>query len=514
MIVLSSVKKQASGLIDKAAAAWLSRIGGEDAARHRELAILRRLAAISSVGLLAAPIGLSFVTSPAVALPAGVAAVAAAFLFSAVGSIALSRHGSVTTPMTSDSLPGDLPMSLLPDIILIMDPQGSVLSAGGRDLSKYLTWMQSPTDKGFFEQLHVHDRVIFLQSLDRLRQGEARVDVELRVERAGLIAENGRFAWLRLDMTARSDSNGELSDVIVQARDISAEKQLRLDVERHVREAASANEAKSRFLAAVSHELRTPLNAVLGFSDVLLGEYFGRFENERQREYVGLIKESGGHLLSVVNTMLDMCKIEAGRYELTMEPFEAAEPIRACEGMLGFQAKTKGLVLTSRLQKGLGEIVADRRAIQQILINLVGNAVKFTEAGGVITIDASLRDGIFLLSVSDTGIGIAEAQLEKLGQPFTQVEDSYTRHYEGTGLGLCLVKGLVNLHGGHFAISSREQQGTIVSISLPADGSGALTVDDKSGGVEFPPRLKAATPALTGLPEEGLRDGVAQAKIA
>ncbi len=212
--------------------------------------------------------------------------------------------------------------------------------------------------------------------------------------------------------------------------------------------------------------------------------------------------------------MLDMSKIEAGRYELLLEPFDIGASIRSCEAMLALQAKGKGVTLTSRIQRGLDEVVADQRAIQQILINLVGNAVKFTDAGGAVNVDAAVRDGILQISVSDTGIGIPADRLESLGQPFMQVQNDYTRRYEGTGLGLSLVKGLVALHGGHFAIASVPGDGTIITISIAADGSGAGAAHaEKDGAVDFPPRLKIAATNVAGL-EEGLFDGRAQAKIA
>ena len=166
------------------------------------------------------------------------------------------------------------------------------------------------------------------------------------------------------------------------------------------------------------------------------------------------------------------------------------------------------------MQRGLDEVVADQRAIQQILINLVGNAVKFTDAGGAISIDASMRDGILNLCVSDTGIGIPGDKLETLGQPFVQIQNDYSRRFEGTGLGLSLVKGLVALHGGDFAIASTPGAGTIITISIAADGSGIPAVGSaRNDLVEFPPRLKAV-PALAGVLEEGLFDGREQAKIA
>lgn len=513
MRVLSDIGSWATALVDRAATSWLSRTGGGEAVRQRELAILRRLVLLSSAALVAAPVGLSTVTSPAVALPAGVAMVCAAFLFSAVGSIALARQGSPAGIATQSA--EDFFLTATPGLVFFLDPHGSVATVGGRDRRDFLAWMRNPSGRGFIEQVHVSDRILFLQALDSLRRGEDAASVDLRLDRPSVSRDQRQFAYLRMDMTARRDGDGELAAVIAQLRDVSVEQQLRDEARNRVADAESANDAKTRFLAAVSHELRTPLNAILGFSDILIGEYFGKFENDRQREYVGLVRESGAHLLSVVNTMLDMSKIEAGRYELILDAFDIAGSVKSCEAMLALQAKTKGVTLTSRIQRGLDEIVADQRAIQQILINLVGNAVKFTEAGGVVSVDAAVRDGILKLTVSDTGIGIPADKLALLGQPFVQIQNDYTRRFEGTGLGLSLVKGLVALHGGYFTIASQPGEGTIITIEIAADGSGAKRAEDAGhdATVDFPPRLKGAVNTGAEL-EEGLFDGRAQAKIA
>ncbi|WP_172831047.1 sensor histidine kinase [Rhizobium leucaenae] len=508
---------RAGALVDRAGGSWLSRTSGNGEVRGQELAILRRLALASSVALLVVPAGLSFITSPAVALPVGVATVCAGFLFSAVGSIALSRLRPASLPVEAVVVEHrDLMLEAACGLVLLFDPQGSVTAVGGRDRAEFLSWMRDPSGRGFVEQVHVSDRILFLQAVDRLRQGKEALGVDLRLERSAVVEGSDQFVHIRMEMTARRDGEGRLIGIVSQSRDISYDQQLREQSARKAAEAESANDAKSRFLAAVSHELRTPLNAILGFSDILSGEYFGKLENNRQREYVGLIRQSGAHLLSVVNTMLDMSKIEAGRYELLLEPFPIEASIGACEAMLALQAKEKGLTLTSRVQRGLGDIVADQRAIQQILINLVGNAIKFTDAGGVVTIDAAMTDGMLKLSVSDTGIGIAAERLASLGQPFVQIQNDYTRRYAGTGLGLSLVKGLVALHGGSFAIASAPGEGTVITILIPFDGSGAVTVQqpvDVNRTVDFPPRLKHNLEMSEKRKEEEV-NGPAKAKIA
>lgn len=435
------MREKAVALVDHAAGRWLARMEEDAERRAGTIARLRRLIAFGAVGLLVVPALFSLVFSPAIALPIGAALVLALFLSAAAVSIAFSRplHGSASSsaPAADDDL---VAASQVPGLVLTINENGLVERVSGRDREKFPAELQACKDHVFAEYVYVSDRIELMQAFDLLRQGEDKASAELRFE-TGAKSRPAQFMHARIEMTAIRSTAGRLRRVVAQLSDVTEVELLRRDVARKAAEAESANDAKSRFLAAVSHELRTPLNAVLGFSDILAGEYFGRLENDRQREYVGLIRQSGAHLLSVVNTMLDMSKLEAGRYELLMESFPIAETISSCEAMLGLQAKEKGLTLTSRIQRGIGEISADQRAIRQVLINLAGNAIKFTDAGGVVSIDAAREGKMLKLTVSDTGIGIASDKIDLLGQPFMQVQNEYTRRYEGTGLGLSLVKG-------------------------------------------------------------------------
>jgi cell cycle sensor histidine kinase DivJ len=500
-------------LVDETAVRWLTRLGEGEAARAGEVALFRKLAFACFAGLVVVPIALAFVLTPALALPVGAALVLSLFLLAVAGAVSMLRGAPAAA---AEPRPEDALFDACPGLALILDPHGHVVKAGGRDQHLFPASLREVAGEPLAEIIHVSDRIGLVQALDVLRQGASSAAVDIRIERP--FSSAGRqFLPVRLDMTALRDGEGRLLHVFAQARDITAEEEARSQAAANLAEANSAHEAKSRFLAAVSHELRTPLNAILGFSDVLAGEYFGKLANDRQREYVGLIRQSGAHLLSVVNTMLDMSKIEAGRYELLTEPFMIGEAMETCRAMLDLSAREKGITLTSRSARGLGEVVADRRAIQQILINLAGNAIKFTQSGGVVSIDAMQDGADLLISVSDTGIGIAPEKLEFIGQPFMQVENAYTRSYEGTGLGLSLVKGLVALHGGRFTIASRPGEGTVVTISLPADGSGVGgNRDDAKEGpedrFEFPPRLKAAR--HTAMTAQDFVDDHAEAKIA
>jgi cell cycle sensor histidine kinase DivJ len=489
--ILSDIAGKVVQLVDQTASRWVTRLGESDVPRVGEVAQLRRLALAGAVGFLTVPLLLTTVLSPSLALPVGATLVFAVFLILAAATFLIPRAAPAPAATPAGE---DVAFYACPGLSVIIDPQGLVTRTGGRDRLAFPLALRDGTGAQLAEFVHVSDRIGLVQAIDLLRQGAASAAADIRIELPFCNANGRQFMHMRLDMTAIRNGDGELVQIFGQANDRSEEERLRSEAANRTAEAQSAHEAKSRFLAAVSHELRTPLNAILGFSDVLAGEYFGKLANDRQREYVGLIRQSGGHLLSVVNTMLDMSKIEAGRYELLTEPFVIAEAMEACRAMLDMSARDKGIALTTRVSRGLGEVVADRRAIQQVLINLAGNAIKFTGTGGVVSIDATLNGADLVISVSDTGIGIAQNKLALIGQPFMQVQDDYTRQYEGTGLGLSLVKGLVALHGGRFAIASRPGEGTIVTISMPADGSGVKGgLDDApEDRVEFPPRLRAA----------------------
>nr|WP_281517779.1 HAMP domain-containing sensor histidine kinase [Ferranicluibacter rubi] len=519
--IVRNIAGRFASRVDDAARLWLPR----PAPTERELSAIRTVAASALIAFPIAPLALAAVLPLSLALPVGAGLVGALTLVGGLAAVGLAgRNASPVTPLAAPVAPAALAYDLFAGLVTLHDLRGSVTSVHGRDASSFLAWMRDPTGRGFIEQIHVSDRIAFLRAIDTIRLGADSETVELRLERGSMTEGGAQLLHMRCELAAIVE-DGMLSGILVQSRDISAEVALKADAASKAEAAESANDAKTRFLAAVSHELRTPLNAILGFSDILSGEYFGRLENDRQREYVALINQSGAHLLSVVNTMLDMSKIEAGRYELIAEPFVVADAVSACEAMLGLQADAKGVKLASRVMRGVGEVHADRRAVQQILINLVGNAIKFTDAGGIVTIDAEIVGADLRLTVSDTGIGIPADKLACLGQAFMQVENEYTRKYEGTGLGLALVKGLVALHGGRFDISSRPREGTAIRISLPLDGSGISSADhlaDADSIAEFPPRLKtqAGSTSLnpgvhtSGVEKGGAADGEAYAKTA
>jgi cell cycle sensor histidine kinase DivJ len=238
-----------------------------------------------------------------------------------------------------------------------------------------------------------------------------------------------------------------------------------LDLARTAAEQADA--AKTRFLATMSHELRTPLNAIIGFSEMIVQEDALMLDAARRKEYAQLINDSGQHLLSVVNGILDMSKMESGNFEISPEPFAPGAALINCCNLLALKARESGIELATRAAEDLPVMTGDPRAFKQIVLNLVSNAIKFTERGGKVTVSAGVEGSRLMLRVTDTGVGIAADDLKRVGDPFFQAGKTYQRRHEGTGLGLSIVKSLIGLHAGEIAVQSKIDEGTTVTVALP-----------------------------------------------
>ncbi|GEO84408.1 MULTISPECIES: PAS domain-containing sensor histidine kinase [Alphaproteobacteria] len=230
--------------------------------------------------------------------------------------------------------------------------------------------------------------------------------------------------------------------------------------------AEAANKAKSEFLANMSHELRTPLNAILGFSEILLAGMFGPIGSPKYSEYARDIHESGKHLLNVINDILDMSKIEAGQMKIRCETIDLDSLIEESLRLTAIPADEKNVLIEQRVASGL-TMTADRRSMKQILLNILSNAVKFTEPGGRVSLHARRIGDEVTITIADTGIGIPKAALSKIGQPFEQVQSQYAKSNGGSGLGLAISRSLVSMHGGSLKIRSREGKGTVVSVRIP-----------------------------------------------
>ncbi len=331
---------------------------------------------------------------------------------------------------------------------------------------------------GLFDRVHVADRPAFLTALaDAGSVGEDR-SVEFRIRRES--ESPAQYIWVEmrcrpLDRALDAQAGGE-REVVAVLRDVSERKVQQQALEIARAEAERANVAKSRFLATMSHELRTPLNAIIGFSDMLSDQSL-RLDDARRLEYAKLINESGRHLLSVVNGILDMSKMETGNFQITPEPFVPSQAVESCCDLLALKAQESGVTLKCSVAPDLPEVVADRRAVNQILINLISNAIKFTPEGGLVTVGANRDDSRLVLTVEDTGVGIGADDLPRLGEAFFQARSSYDRRHDGSGLGLSIVKGLAHLHGGDMDIRSRLGEGTRVTVRLPIDCEAARAVE-------------------------------------
>jgi two-component system cell cycle sensor histidine kinase PleC len=269
---------------------------------------------------------------------------------------------------------------------------------------------------------------------------------------------NGTNATITAMIGFRAEKDALIAE-LEQSKSISDEARLR---------AEEASQAKSRFLATISHELRTPLNAILGFSEIMRSEILGAHDNPVYKEYANDIHQSGQHLLNLINEILDISRIESGRYELHEAPVALATVVEDCQRLLRLRAETKALRIIEQFEPELPQLWADERAMRQICLNLLSNAIKFTPPGGTITLAiGETESGGQFLSVKDTGPGIPENEIPRVLKSFGQGSLAHQTAEGGTGLGLPITKGLAELHDGTFELKSRLRQGTEVKVSFP-----------------------------------------------
>ena len=278
---------------------------------------------------------------------------------------------------------------------------------------------------------------------------------------------------------------GSVMDVLASVADIMSDRARELEIARE--RAVQASISKTNFLASMSHELRTPLTAIIGFADLVRSETYGALQPVRYRDYIEDIYQSGDHLLGLINEILDMAKIEAGRFEIDEEVFDPSLTVSRVLRMLQPSGEEAGLTFEfDWMEKQAPMIRADERQFQQVLLNLISNAIKFTDPGGKITLRSQRNgDGGLEIQVHDTGIGIPADQMEKIFEPFEQVENTHTRTRSGTGLGLPLARAMVEAVGGSLTLASREGEGTCACASSPRERvmgqEDATSADTKPG---------------------------------
>jgi len=457
-----------TGALASFAAIWLVVVPIEAA-----LSGSRRVVALASTVALGAALFLLLMSAPDAAPSQSMLAVlgiVSALLYAtglALGSEALARIGFWLNHAEEDRY--RLLARNTADVISRHGRNGAVLFASPAAAEMFGAAPNELAGRGLFERVHVADRPAYLKALsDAAATREGRT-VEFRARR-----DAQTFIWIEMrcwPLDAASDNDA--AELVAAMREVTARKDEEQTLEEARVAAERANGAKSRFLATISHELRTPLNAIIGFSEMLQAEETLAIDAKRRHDYAHLINESGQHLLAVVNDILDMSKIESGNFEIMPEPVELARVIAECCELLALRAGEGGVALVCEIVDDLPAVVADKRALHQIMLNLLCNAVKFTNRGGKVTVAARAERGretdAVVITVEDTGVGIGEEDLARVGEPFFQARSSYDRRHDGTGLGVSIVKGLLALHGGVMEIESHVGEGTRVTVRLPAD---------------------------------------------
>ncbi|MFD1705034.1 ATP-binding protein, partial [Methylopila henanensis] len=336
-----------------------------------------------------------------------------------------------------------------------------LLGASARDLH----------GSGLFDRVHIADRPAFLQAIASAAAGGRRSSVEVRLRRAAPAGCAPRFGWFH--MTARPGA--EAGVALAMFRDVTDARALAERVEQAEQAAALATAEKSRFLASVSHELRTPLTAILGFSEILSESPAPAEVVGRRSDYGRLIHQSAQHLLEIVDGVLDVAKIETGAFPVASEPCALAPLVARCVGLLALDAERGGVRVVADVGADVPEIAADRRALTQVILNLLSNAIKFTPSGGEVSVSLRARGDAALIVVRDTGVGVAPEHVGRLGEAFFQVPNAGGGSRQGSGLGLSIARGLVDLHGGRIGFESVVGRGTRVTVSLPLDPARPLT---------------------------------------
>lgn len=358
------------------------------------------------------------------------------------------------------------------DIVVHFDRGGAASAVVGDAHRSYGLEARELLGRGFFSRVHIADRPAFLGLVSDAASGRRPANAVLRLQIGASDNPCGFvepvFNYFDSRACRAEDDNGARAVCVL--RDITAEKRAEEELAAARREIEAAESSKTRFLANVSHELRTPLNAIVGFSEMLASADLEPKEPEKRREYAKIIRDSGNHLHEVVNSILDMSKIVSGAMQIFPERFSMPALVDQCCDMIQIKADQGQVALLREYPSDMSELNADKRACKQILINLLANAVKFTPPRGAVTVRLWIEGNNLAASVTDTGIGIAPQDLARLGDPFFQASSSHDGRFEGTGLGLSVVRGLVGLHSGAISVESALHQGTVVTVRLPLDG--------------------------------------------
>jgi PAS domain S-box-containing protein len=383
-------------------------------------------------------------------------------------AMVLMLHPSAAAQRPTESATEATGLSTLLDIaadgVVTLDGHGAIMSANARAETLFGYDAGTLAGRPFGDLFAPDSERAAKARLSRLARGEAVADDEDRE----IIGRRRQGGLVSLQLTlGRANSPGTRFHALFRDMTRWKEAEKEMTVARQQAEKASA--AKSEFLAKISHEMRTPLNAIIGFSEVMMGERFGPVGNERYRDYLKDINTSGAHLVSLLNDLLDLSKIEAGKMELSFEQVDLNEVTQQSVAIMQAQASRARVIVRTALSMNIPGIIADTRSVRQIVLNLLSNSIKFTSAGGQVIVSTATNDrGDVMLRIRDTGIGMSEKDIETALQPFRQLATSSRTDANGTGLGLPLTKALVEANRARFSIKSAVNAGTLVEIVFPA----------------------------------------------
>lgn len=450
-------------------AAWcLAPLAAAAAFRKPDLLPLGAAGALAAAAISALSSALLSLPAPPAAAEPWLSLVGLAGVALALGTALVVLHAELTQERRARD---DLETGLLevldnqPQLLLDLYPGGRILEAFGQPPPGWRA--RDLVDRNFGDLANADDRAAVEDALQRaVSAGSAEIAFRPAHDADG---------WWELSLRRMSKIR-----IVAAVRDARGQRAREADLESARVAAEQQNAGKSRFLANMSHELRTPLNAIMGFSDIMRQRLFGPI-SERYADYAELIHESGAHLLELINDVLDMSKIEADRFELAREAFDARDAISAALRLMRGQADRAGVSLRGVLPPDAMPAYADRRAVKQIALNLLSNALKFTPRGGAVTLTLQAAGDTLELIVADTGVGIAPDDLERLGRPFEQAGDP-SQKAAGSGLGLSLVRAFAQLHGGEMSIESALGEGATVIVRMPVLSDGEMVVQAAAAG--------------------------------